>query len=327
MRVRVVVAVLLVAASAACSLAAPDTASPSVAPVVTPLAPAATVPGWASEGVGAMIVIAGPMTSITADETGVWVRIGYGDIARVDPTLNAAVALISPGFTQYGHVRVGAGAVWSTDFDHNAVFRIDAETNEIVDEIAVGQNPEGLTVTDDTVWVSNHRDGSISRVDPATNTVVATLIVGPEGPSGPKEIVIAGGDLWTSIPNIGAVRRIDPDSGAVVQSFPVSDPGDILTDGEFVYAYAPDTFLKIDVGTNAVTALETPAHLPIAFADGAAWAVDGTELWRLDPTSFEPTESWQIAESEISGAQLAFTAGTVWVANGGGEVVRVNLDN
>ncbi len=97
-----------------------------------------------------------------------------------------------------------------------------------------------------------------------------------------------------------------------------------LTDGESVYVYASDTLSKIDVETNAVTTIETPAHFPIAFADGATWAVDGTELWRLDPTSFEPVESWQIAESETS-AQLAFAGGAVWVADEGGRVVRVDL--
>ncbi len=150
------------------------------------------------------------MTSNSTTKTrkrSVGCHIGYGDVARIDPTANAVVAMLTPGFSQYGHVRVGAGAVWSSDFDHNVVLRIDPETNEIV-EIAVGQNPEGITVTNDTVGTSNHRAGSISRIDPATSKVVATLNVGPTGASGPKEIVLAGGDLWTSIPNIGAVLRI-----------------------------------------------------------------------------------------------------------------------
>jgi YVTN family beta-propeller protein len=305
---------------AAC--AAPGNASPTQTANAS-VFPAATLPGWASTGVTAVIDLGKPAISITADESGVWVRIGYGDVAHIDPTSNAVVAVIAPGFSEYGNVRVGAEGVWSTDFYHDLVHRIDAQTNEIVAEIEVGQNPEGITVTDDTVWVANHRGGSISRIDPSTNAVVATLTVGPAGPSGPKGIVLAGGDLWTAVPNIFAVLRVNPDTGAIVQSFSFTDPGDVLTDGVSVYVYGSYALSKIDVATNTVTTLEIPAHPPTAFADGSAWAVNGTELWRLDPVSFEPQTSWQIAESETFG-QLAFAGGIVWVATDDGHVIRVD---
>jgi YVTN family beta-propeller protein len=325
MRYRVLVVLVSTVATVACT--APGSVSPSVSDVASSHPPAPTLPAWASKGVAAIIDFGKkPVTSIDADENGVWVRVGYGDVVRIDPASNAVVATLTPGFTQYGNVRVGAGAVWSTDFDHNLVLRIDAEGNQVVARIAVGQNPEGLTVTDDTVWVSNHRAGSISRIDPATNTVANTLKIGPEGTSGPKGIVIAGGDLWTPVPNIGAVLRVDPDSGKVVKKFAFDDPGGVLADGRSIYVFAAETLSKIDVATNVVTALGTPDHVPAAFADDSAWAVDGTQLWRLDAHSFEPMTSWRISETEMQFARLAFAGGAVWVADEGGRVVRVNLD-
>jgi len=50
-------------------------------------------------------------------------------------------------------------------------------------------------------------------VEPApfrvTNSVVDTIIVCPNGPSGPKDIEVAGGALWTAVPNISSVARVD----------------------------------------------------------------------------------------------------------------------
>ena len=306
--------------------AAPGNSPRTQSPTASSLSPVPTVPGWASKGVAAIIDFGKkPITSITADETGVWVRVGYGDIAHIDPASNAVIATLNPGFTQYGNVRIGAGGVWSTDFDHNLVMRIDAEKNKIVAQIAVGQNPEGLTVTDDTVWVANHRGGSISRIDPATNTVAQTLVIGPEGASGPKGIVIAGGDLWTPVPNLGAVLRIDPASGKVVRSFAFDDPGGVLASGDIVYVFAAGTLSQINVATNVVTPVEVGEHIPGMFADGSAWAVDGMRLWRLDAHTFKPLKSWQIAESDIGFGQLAFAGGAVWVAFEGGRIVRVDV--
>lgn len=297
----------------------PNASSPSPSP-------APTLPGWATKGVAAIIDFGRkPITSITADETGVWVRVGYGGIAHIDPASNAVVATLNPGFTQYGNVRVGAGAVWSTDFDHNLVMRIDPKTDDIVAQIAVGQNPEELTVTDDTVWVANHRGGSISRIDPATNMVVQTLTIGPQGTGGPKGIVIAGGDLWTPVPNLGAVLRIDPASGKIARSIAFDDPGGVLANGELVYVFAAGALSQINVGTNVVTRIEVGEHIPGMFADGSAWAVDGMRLWRLDAHTFQALKSWQIAESEVGFGQLAFVGGSVWVALEGGRVVRVDV--
>jgi YVTN family beta-propeller protein len=307
--------------------AAPGASPPIPSPTASSPSPAPTVPAWASKGVEAIIDFGKkPITSITADETGVWVRVGYGGIAHINPASNAVVATLNPGFTQYGNVRVGAGAVWSTDFDHNLVMRIDPKTDEIVAKVEVGQNPEGLTVTDDTVWVANHRGGSISRIDPATNSVAQTLVIGPEGRSGPKGIVIADGDLWTPVPNVGAVLRIDPASGMVVRSFAFDDPGGVLADGDIVYVFAAGTLSEINVATNVVTPVEVGEHIPAMFADGSAWAVDGMRLWRLDAHTFEPLKSWQIAESEMGFGQLAFAGGAVWVADEAGRVVRVDVD-
>jgi hypothetical protein len=108
--------------------------------------------------------------------------------------------------------------------------------------------------------------------------------------------------------------------------FAFDDPGGVLADGRSIYVFAAQTLSKIDVATNVVTALGTPDHVPAAFADDSAWAVDGTQLWRLDAHSFEPMTSWRISETEMQFARLAFAGGAVWVADEGGRVVRVNLD-
>jgi YVTN family beta-propeller protein len=281
--------------------------------------PTATPDPSLSSAVTAVLEIGRLVTSLAVGDSGVWLRTESGQILHVDPDTNAVVATIrEAGFGEFGNVRLGSGSVWVTSFANDTVYRIDPDTHEVVAEIEVGANPEGLLVTDEAVWVANHRGGSISQIDPASETVVATLSFGPEGPSGPKNILMLGGHLWTPVPNMGSVVRLDPANGEVVKTFPFPEPLDsLVADGDTVYVFAGNGLSSIDPATNEVTRLgELPEPLPAAFADGSAWAVSGTDLWRLDAATFAPIESWRVADRDMYFPAVAIDDGSVWLAFG-----------
>jgi len=297
--------------SAAC--AAPGGVSPSVS------RPTATPEPSLSSSVTATLEIGRLVTSLTVGETGVWLRAESGQIMHVDPATNSVVATIrEAGFGEFGNVRLGPGAVWVTSFANDTVYRIEPDTHEVIAEIEVGANPEGLLVTDEAVWVANHRGGSISQIDPASNAVVATLSFGPEGPSGPKNIVMLDGDLWTPVPNMGSVVRLDPVSGEVVKTFAFPEPLDsLVADEDTLYVFAGNGLSSIDPVTNEVTRVgDLPELLPAAFADGAAWAITGKDLWRLDADTFAPLESWRVADRDMYFPAVAARDGAIWVAFG-----------
>ena len=212
-----------------------------------------------------------------------------------------------------------------TSFANDTVYRIDPETHEVVAEIEVGANPEGLLVTDDAVWVANHRGGSISQIDPATNAVVATL-VGPDGPAGPKGIIMLGGDLWTVVPNMGSVVRLDPASGEVVSTFTFPEPDNLVADAETMYVFAGSGLSTIDPATNEVNRVgDLPELVPNAFADGSAWAVRGTDLLAARRAHLRSAGKWRISDRDIYFGLLAIGDGSVWLAFGDdGWLVRVD---
>jgi len=265
-------------------------------------------------------------TQIAIDNDVAWLRLTDGSVARVNLETKTIVATIPVGSNAYGSLTVGEGAVWVTTFAKDKLSRIDPATNTVVAEIAVGANPEGITVTPGAVWVSNHRGGSIWRIDPTTNTVVAKIEVGAVGPSGPKWLQYAFGDVWTSIPNSSIVVRVDPETNAIAATIDVVAVEDLIIGDDVVYATdALAQVNQIQPDSNEVVRQFQPDVVPWVFGDGAFWGADGSDLLRLDPTSFAATEVWHVAGGQTEYAAMAFSGGSLWLLTDDGFLLEVEL--
>ena len=108
------------------------------------------------------------------------------------------------------------------EFYHsNTVAVINVATNTVVDSIAVGNNPFGVTVTKDgsKVYVANYLDGTVSVISTATNTVTATITVGSSvygvsvTPDGSKVYVIQWSAMTVSVINTATNTVTDVISG------------------------------------------------------------------------------------------------------------------
>ena len=62
---------------------------------------------------------------LTADDDGVWVRRAATPLVRIDPATNEVTDELDLGVTSGGDVLVAHGAVWTTAYDDQALFRID----------------------------------------------------------------------------------------------------------------------------------------------------------------------------------------------------------
>ena len=111
---------------------------------------------------------------------------------------------------------IGHDAAWVPDFEGSVVRRVELDSGAVIAEIPTGLNPEGISVTDGAVWVANHRAGTVTRIDPTTNEPVATIEVGPAGEWGPQAIVASDERVWVGVPNLGQVVVIDATTNAVV---------------------------------------------------------------------------------------------------------------
>jgi len=204
------------------------------------------------------------------------------------------------------------------------VSRVDPNTNAVVAEIAVGDDPEGIAVTSDAIWVANHRGGSVSRIDPATNQIVATVPVGPSGPSGPHDIFAAAGSIWVGVPNLRSVVRIDPRSNTAVAR--IQAPGGacrILAgndDGVWVAGGSCGGALDhIDPRTNTVVATLRMPELGgeaagIAFGFGSVWvavrAAPGGYLVRVDPLTNKVVQRFR---TQGLPQAVAVAGGSLWL--------------
>ena len=116
--------------------------------------------------------------------------------------------------------------------------RYDSSTGELGATVET-RTPEGVLATEDGVWVANHRYGTVSRIDPESDQIAVQIEVGPEGSSGPKALVEAGGDVWVGIPNITALTGVDPDKDAPIGEIGLSHPsgpcGAMSTYGSRIY--------------------------------------------------------------------------------------------
>jgi virginiamycin B lyase len=140
----------------------------------------------------------------------------------------------------------GSDAVWVTSPKRSVVTRINASTDEVTDEISVGQGPRFITFGGNAVWTLNQGDGTITRIDAASKKVVANIPAGLQGKGG--EIAFGDGHVW-----------------ATLFGFPIT---------------------KVAASTNSVVGQWVgPGGDSIRYGLGSLWLTDlkGQRVWRLDP--------------------------------------------
>jgi hypothetical protein len=267
-------------------------------------------------------------------------------LKRLDPRTGEEVAEIPlKGFSaNITEVAFGAGSVWVSSGDSypgpvsdlepgGVVFRIDPQTNRVVDQIRVKDTPSGLTFGHGSVWVTSAPYGIVSRIDPDTDEVVAKIEVG----RGAVDVATdeSSGTVWVAglyLPKEYSGRdnpeysedrkltRIDPTTNRVVAEIPIEanspDGGaqSVAVGEGSVWVQSVDGKLfKVDPETNKVTATvplgDSSSHL--AVYGGAVWATfqlgfkqagcEGTSEASASVATFQPncTESeWRAYDQE-----------------------------
>jgi virginiamycin B lyase len=97
--------------------------------------------------------VPGGPTAITTGGGWVWVAVGgFDSVTRIDPLSGAAVNI--PVGKHPSAIAYGAGAVWVTNAGDGTVSRIDPTKHEVTKTITVGNDPEGIVVSENLVWVA-----------------------------------------------------------------------------------------------------------------------------------------------------------------------------
>jgi YVTN family beta-propeller protein len=241
-------------------------------------------------------------------------------VAALAGVLAAAVAIpifaLGQGDSGGGSLEAVAG---------NSVGIIDAESGELVADVAAGVAPANIALGAGAAWVSNAGNGTVDRIDPVTRTVRQTIRVG----RGPDDVVFGAGSTWVTNGLDGTVSRIDPGSNEVISTVSVgSGPSGIAEGFGSIWVVNRDdhTLARISPVTGKVvrTAPAGAGPVDVAVGAGAVWIAspaDGNVL-RVDPRSSEVVEAISVGRGP---AAVAVGESGVWVANSlDGTVSRVD---
>jgi YVTN family beta-propeller protein len=213
-----------------------------------------------------------------------------------------------------GAVAYGAGALWVTYADSDAVARVDATRLVSTATAQVGDGPAGVAVGAGAVWVANGLDGTVSRVDPETNRQVQVIRVG----NGPTGIAYGGGTVWVANSADGTVTAIDPTGSRAPRTIPALLGAAHVAFGfgrVWVVSPTQGSVVALDPTTGAVLDRVNVGTDPDAIATGAGavWVANGADdtVWRIDPR--EPVHV--AGAVPVGGTPVAIAAGSgaVWV--------------
>ena len=139
-----------------------------------------------------------------------WYRRRVGVLAIA----GAVVAALAVG----GALLFTGGSNALARIDSDSAGLIDAKTNEIKKEVAVGSGPGAIAIGAGSVWVAAG-DGTISRIDPDANLVTQTFPL-DRTPSG---IAFGDGAVWVTTSEDRRVRRISPAGNRIGAGIPVGN--------------------------------------------------------------------------------------------------------
>jgi YVTN family beta-propeller protein len=217
----------------------------------------------------------------------------------------------------------------------NSVAVIDADSNEVVDSIPVGESPGPMAFAGDALWVANLNNGTLSKVDPVRRTETATIGFPPASAPDSPPPLLAGDDddLWLAIDCFGVLLRRDPGSGNVAQTLPVAPEAKRPIHSCAMSADSDSIWLARDVPFQVVR-VEAPATEPariaqtislpsgvraaIALGAGSLWVADrialkGPAIRRIEPETGEILSTIDVDEGSEA---IVFAYGSVWVVNG-----------
>ncbi|MDQ3957298.1 MAG: hypothetical protein M3273_03135 [Actinomycetota bacterium] len=191
-------------------------------------------------------------------------------------------------------------------------------------EIAVGDAPGEMAVSEDAIWVSNGGSGTISRIDPVTDRVVQTI----EVDGSPGDLAVGGrGELWIANPELGVVQVIDTATNAQAPDLQVdvADPGqslDLAIDEYLWVSVVEEALVQVNPVTGAIVRSdEAVAPVNVAARNGRVFVLeeDGHVL-EVDAGTGLPT-GFEIDLPVEGRGDVHLHGGRLWVAEGDGSEI------
>ena len=145
----------------------------------------------------------------------VWITLSQGYVIAVDPHTEVA-DVIDVGETPDA-IAVGSDTVWVLDEFAGAVWRIDPETEQIIDRIRLSGGLDRLAIGEGFVWILDTTLGSLTPIVESSGEVHSAIPVGTNA----EDVAVGLGSVW--IASGGDVLEVDPVAPRVERTIHVGD--------------------------------------------------------------------------------------------------------
>ena len=226
----------------------------------------------------------------------------------------------------------------------NSVGAIDAGSNQLVAEVAVGVDPEAIAVGEGAVWSTNVGDETISRIDPENTSARSDTI--PVG-GYPSDVAVGAGAVWVALGPLAELVRVNSDSneaGSPSSALGAGTPCSgsprasiAIGVGAVWFVCESPALGRFDIRTNqgrdvgleadliAGSSSVLSAFADIAFGLESLWIVDRNtnSIIEVDPVTIQKLRPISVGQAPTA---IAVGTDSLWVANEGDDTVtRVQI--
>jgi hypothetical protein len=197
---------------------------------------------------------------------------------------------------------VAGEALWIADANDRVARKVDPTTGRVDQTVPLQHQPASLLAAAGSLWVSMADGTELVRLDPATGSTIATI------QAGPGRLAADETGIWLASTN--DLMRIDSSTNTVGASIKLErrDPtfGVALGFGA-AWVGSEQRISRIDTTSGTVVATIPGDARRLAATAEAMWAIRGTELIRIDPTTNIPKAvpiGVSLSDITVSGSRL-----------------------
>jgi streptogramin lyase len=314
-------ALLLVSVMALTAGCAEGDSQPDLAPAAAPSdtsAPTSSPTGGEVETLPleyvtvAELALPGDPDWLAADDSGVWVQRGSGELTLIDPATNEVVFASDVGEIELCQ---GVGASFGSGWTclRSDVVRVDPSTRKVVARVAVRKQAQQghLVGAFDHVWVLTGDGSTLAGIDPKTNRVAVKF----ELPARALDVTASADALWLPCRIDDRVLKVDPRTGEVLLDVEVANPVAVAADETEVWVGTATDSQRLDPETGEVLTHADAAAEPegrLALDDDSLW-VRNTEDFLIQVDRSSGARIRQFSADVTSGGDVMALDGDVWI--------------
>ena len=270
----------------------------------------------------------GGVPALAWDGSSVWAAVWangpgvLGSLVAIDPVTGHAQhpLALPPSARPYLLAASVYGLFVATD---RRLLRIDPVTGRVIASLALTSHPKTILEARGGLWVTL-AGGPLLELDPVQLRITRSFSVMAE----PDSVTVVPGAIYVTDDRERALVRLDPHSGKLASTVSIgatsaARPSIVTVYGDSIWVYEGSSVVRLARrGQRLLDRISlTDGSGAMAAGTGGVWVTGSFGVARIDPTTGALGRPIALP---AGGAALATTGDAVWVADGGGAVLRIS---